>query len=47
MAERIKKDRLLIVGAIYDIETGLVEFTDNVPDQFKATDPGSSDTTVA
>ena len=47
VAERIKKDRLLIVGAIYDIETGLVEFTDNVPDQFKANDPGSSDTTVA
>ena len=47
VAERIKKDRQLIVGAIYDIETGLVEFTDNVPDQFKANNPGSSDTTVA
>ncbi len=45
--ERVKKDRLLIVGAIYDIETGIVEFTDNVPAQFKAADAASADTTTA
>ncbi len=35
IAERIKKDRLLVVGGVYDLETGLVELTANVPDQFK------------
>jgi carbonic anhydrase len=35
VAERIKKDRLLVVGGVYDLETGLVTLTENVPDQFK------------
>ncbi len=34
IAERIHKDRLRVVGAIYDLETGIVELTDNVPKQF-------------
>ena len=34
IAERIRKDRLRVVGAFYDLETGLVELTDNVPKQF-------------
>lgn len=33
--DRIRKDRLLVVGGVYDLETGLVELTANVPDQFK------------
>jgi carbonic anhydrase len=36
IAGRVKKDRLMIVGGIYDLETGLVTLTANVPDQFKA-----------
>ena len=44
--ERIKKDRLLIVGAVYDIETGIAEFIDNVPAQFKSADAASTETTA-
>ena len=45
IAERIRKDRLRVVGAFYDLETGLVELTDNIPKQFLPTD-GSADTTA-
>ena len=34
IADRIRKDRLMVVGAIYDLETGLVELTVNVPKKF-------------
>jgi carbonic anhydrase len=34
IAERIRKDRLRVVGALYDLETGIVELTENVPKQF-------------
>jgi carbonic anhydrase len=34
IAERIRKDRLRVVGAVYDLETGLVELTENVPKAF-------------
>lgn len=38
IAERIRKDRLRVVGALYDLETGLVELTDNIPKQFLPAD---------
>jgi carbonic anhydrase len=34
IAERIRKDRLRVVGALYDLETGIVELTENVPKEF-------------
>jgi carbonic anhydrase len=34
IAERIRKDRLRVVGALYDLETGVVELTENVPKEF-------------
>lgn len=43
IAERVKKDRLLIVGGIYDLQTGLVELTENVPDQFKPQAPAPAE----
>lgn len=36
LAEKIKKDRLLIVGAVYDLETGDVDFSVNVPEELAA-----------
>lgn len=42
IAERIRKDRLRVVGAFYDLETGVVELTENVPKQFLP--PGAEDT---
>ena len=42
IAERIRKDRLRVVGAFYDLETGLVELMENVPKQFLP--QGASDT---
>lgn len=34
IAERVKKDRLRVIGGIYDLETGLVELTVNIPEKF-------------
>ena len=44
IAERVRKDRLRVVGAFYDLETGIVELTDNVPKQFL---PAGTEDTVA
>ena len=41
IAERIRKDRLLVVGGVYDLETGLVELTANVPEAFKPAEAGA------
>ena len=41
IAERIRKDRLRVVGALYDLETGLVELTDNIPKKFLPADAAS------
>jgi carbonic anhydrase len=35
LAEKVKKDRLLVVGGIYDLETGKVEITVNLPEEVK------------
>ena len=42
IAERVRKDRLRDVGALYDLETGIVELTENVPKEFLPA--GSEDT---
>ncbi len=42
IAERVRKDRLRVVGALYDLETGIVELTENVPKEFLPA--GSEDT---
>ena len=42
IAERVGKDRLRVVGALYDLETGIVELTENVPKEFLPA--GSEDT---
>ena len=36
IVERIRKDRLMVVGGVYDLETGRVELTVNVPEGFGA-----------
>lgn len=36
IADRIRKDRLMVVGGVYDLETGRVELTVNVPEGFGA-----------
>ena len=35
LAERLKKDRLLIVGGVYNLETGAVDITVNMPEELK------------
>ena len=42
IAERVRKDRLRVVGALYDLETGIVELTENIPKEFLPA--GSEDT---
>ena len=42
IAERVGKDRLRVVGALYDLETGIVELTENIPKEFLPA--GSEDT---
>ena len=37
LADRLKKDRLLIAGAVYDLETGKIDVTVNMPDELKKT----------
>ena len=44
IAERVRKDRLRVVGALYDLETGIVELTENIPKEFLPA--GSQDTTA-
>lgn len=41
IAERVRKDRLRVVGALY-LETGIVELTENIPKEFLPA--GSEDT---
>lgn len=43
IAERVRKDRLRVVGALYDLETGIVELTDNVPKAFLPTDAADTE----
>lgn len=50
IADRIAKDRLIVVGGIYDLDTGVVKLTDNVPESLapkKTTKKAAADTTVA
>ena len=35
LADRLKKDRLLIVGGVYNLETGVVDVTVNMPEDLK------------
>ena len=35
LAERLKKDRLLIVGGVYNLETGVVDITVHMPEDLK------------
>ena len=37
LAERLKKDRLLIAGAVYDLESGKVDVTVNMPEELRKT----------